>query len=101
MENNLEITIGIPVYHVEKYIEKSLKSALNQDFKLPYEIIVVDDRGTDGSMELVKQIVESHERGEIVRIIRHEENKGLGEARNTIIRNAKGKYLFFWIVMTG
>ena len=45
MENNLEITIGIPVYHVEKYIEKSLKSALNQDFKLPYEIIVVDDRG--------------------------------------------------------
>ena len=95
MENNLEITIGIPVYHVEKYIEKSLKSALNQDFKLPYEIIVVDDRGTDGSMELVKQIVESHERGEIVRIIRHEENKGLGEARNTIIRNAKGKYLYF------
>ena len=43
MENNLEITIGIPVYHVEKYIEKSLKSALNQDFKLPYEIIVVDE----------------------------------------------------------
>lgn len=95
MENNLEITIGIPVYHVEKYIEKSLKSALNQDFKLPYEIIVVDDRGTDGSMELVKQIVESHERGNIVRVIQHENNKGLGEARNTIINNAKGKYLFF------
>ena len=95
MENNLEITIGIPVYHVEKYIEKSLLSALEQDFSLPYEIIVVDDRGTDGSMGLVKRIVESHDRGHIVRIIQHENNKGLGEARNTIINNAKGKYLFF------
>ena len=95
MEKHIKISIGIPVYNVEKYIEKSLTSALEQDFSLPYEIIVVDDRGTDGSMGIVKRIVESHERGNIVRVIQHENNKGLGEARNTIINNAKGKYLFF------
>lgn len=95
MAAEIQVTIGIPVYNVEKYIEKSLTSALVQDFSFPYEIIVVDDRGNDGSMNIVKQVVESHKRGHIVRIIQHEENKGLGEARNTIINNAKGKYLFF------
>lgn len=45
MEKHIKISIGIPVYNVEKYIEKSLTSALEQDFSLPYEIIVVDDRG--------------------------------------------------------
>lgn len=95
MADEIQVTIGIPVYNVEKYIEKSLLSALGQNFPLPYEIIVVDDKGTDGSMGVVKRIIESHERGNIVRVIQHENNKGLGEARNTIINNAIGKYLFF------
>lgn len=91
----IQITIGIPVYNVEKYIEKSLSSALDQTFSLPYEIIVVDDRGNDSSMEIVQKVIGSHQRGSIVHIIQHPENKGLGAARNTIIENAQGKYLFF------
>lgn len=93
--NELQITIGMPVYHVEKYVRKSLLSALDQDFTLPYEILIVDDCGTDRSMDIVHEVISQHPSGDKVRIIRHDKNLGLGEARNTIIRNAKGKYLFF------
>lgn len=89
------ITIGIPVYNVEKYVEKSLRSALEQDFQLPYEILVVDDCGTDSSMAIVRLLQTDHPKGHIIRIIKHDNNMGLGEARNTAIKNAAGKYLLF------
>ncbi len=89
------ITIGFPVYNVEKYVEKSLLSALDQDFQLPYEIIVIDDCGTDNSMAIVHRLQTTHPKGNIIRIIQHEHNKGLGAARNTAIDNAFGKYLLF------
>lgn len=91
----IDITIAIPVYNVEKYVEKSLLSALNQDFSGSYEILVVDDKGTDKSMDVVRRVIENHKKGNIVRIVEHSENKGLGPARNTAIDEAKGKYLFF------
>lgn len=89
------ITIGIPVYNVETYVEKALDSALNQSFMLPYEVLVIDDFGTDNSMDVVFRVKKEHPKGSIIRIIRHESNKGLGTAKNTIIDNALGKYLFF------
>lgn len=91
----IDITIAIPVYNVEKYVEKSLLSALNQDFSGTYEILVVDDKGTDKSMDIVRRVIENHKKGNIVRIVEHPENKGLGPARNTAIDEANGKYLFF------
>lgn len=90
-----EVTIGFPVYNVERYVEKSLLSALEQDFSLPYEILVIDDCGNDCSMEIVQKLQSEHPKGDIIRVIRHEHNKGLGPARNTVIDNAKGKYLLF------
>lgn len=89
------ITIAIPVYNVEKYIEKSLLSALNQNFAFSYEILIIDDCGSDKSMQIVNRILNEHERGSYARIIRHSTNLGLGPARNTAIENARGKYLFF------
>lgn len=89
------ITIGIPVYNVEAYVEKALNSALNQSFSLPYEVLVIDDCGTDQSMSVVNCVREKHPRGSLIRIIKHENNKGLGTAKNTIIDEAHGRYLFF------
>ena len=88
------VTIGIPVYNVEPYIEKCLLSVLNQIYQ-NLEILVVDDLGTDNSMQIVMDLQSSHPFGNRIKIIRHSENKGLGEARNTAIENAKGKYLCF------
>ncbi len=88
------VTIGIPVYNVEPYIEKCLLSVLNQTY--PHlEILVVDDLGTDKSMEKVVQIQQTHANGNFIKIIKHEINKGLGEARNSAIDFASGKYLCF------
>ena len=89
------ITIGIPVYNVEAYVEKALNSALNQSFPQRYEVLVIDDCGTDNSMAIVSRVKEEHPKGSLIRVIRHEFNKGLGVAKNTIIDNALGRYLFF------
>ena len=93
--NNIAVTIGFPVYNVEKYIEKSLCSALQQDFDNPYEILVIDDCGSDKSMDIVHDLAANHPKGNIIRIIKRNNNKGVGEARNLIIKEALGKYLFF------
>lgn len=84
----------MPVYNVEKYVERALLSALNQTYE-NIEFIIADDRGTDTSMDIVRRIVSSHPRGKQVRIIEHERNIGTGAGRNTAIENATGKYLLF------
>ena len=94
MESLPLVTIGIPVYNVEPYIEKCLLSVLNQTYD-NLEILVVDDLGTDNSMTIVANLQHSHPRGQQISVIRHEHNKGVGEARNTSIDAAKGKYLCF------
>lgn len=91
----INVTIAIPVYNVEKYVEKSVLSALNQDFEGSYEILIIDDCGSDCSMDLVDRLVKEHPKGNIVRIVKHSQNMGLGPARNTAIDNAKGEYLYF------
>ena len=88
------VTIGIPVYNVEPYIEKCLLSVLNQTYT-NLEILVVDDLGTDHSMEIVANMQMSQPNGQLIKIIKHLLNKGLREARNTIIDNAQGKYICF------
>ena len=88
------VSIGIPVYNVEPYIEKCLLSVLNQTYQ-NIEVLVVDDCGTDNSMQIVEKIKHSHTRGESIRIVRHVHNKGIGEARNTVIAECKGQYLYF------
>lgn len=92
--NSPLVSIGIPVYNVEPYIEKCLLSVLNQSY-LNIEVLIVDDLGTDRSMQIVKDLQSSHSLGHCIRIIRHSVNRGLGEARNTAIENATGKYLCF------
>ena len=88
------VSIGIPVYNVEPYIEKCLLSALNQTYQ-DLEILVVDDCGSDNSMAIVSGLMRTHSRGNVVRIIKHSQNKGIGEARNTIIKECKGEYVYF------
>ena len=89
-----EISVIIPVYNAEKYIERCLISVLNQSFE-DFEVLVVDDRGTDNSIQKVEEVANNHVNGKKLRIIHHDRNKGVAEARNTIINEASGKYLFF------
>jgi glycosyltransferase involved in cell wall biosynthesis len=69
-----KVTVGMPVYGVEKYIEKCLLSVLNQTYKDEIEILVVDDLGPDNSMGIVRELQNSHPRGKNIRIITQPQN---------------------------
>ena len=88
------VSIGIPVYNVEPYIDKCIESVLNQTYR-NIEILIIDDCGNDKSMQIVEWYKNNKHNGGGIRIIHHNINKGLGEARNTAIDNARGKYIYF------
>ncbi len=88
---SLELSIIVPVYNVEKYVEKCLKSLCG--LGIENEIIVVNDGTRDNSLEVVKRFKENYENENIVII--SQKNKGLSEARNTGLKRAKGKYVSF------
>lgn len=88
-----EVTIGIPVYNIERYVRLAMDSALAQTFP-SIEFLVLDDCGTDSSMDIVREYQQNHPRGGDIRIVRQPQNRGLGCARNRIIEEAKGRYLY-------
>lgn len=85
-------SVIVPVYNVKDYLEECLDSLLGQTMD-DYEIIVVDDCSTDGSLEIARAYARENESR--VRCVEHAVNKGLGGARNTGIESARGRYLLF------
>lgn len=81
------LTITIPCYNSQEYMEKSIKSALTGKDRV--EVIVVDDGSTDQTLEIAKKYEAKFPN--IVKVI-HQENGGHGEAVNTGIKNATGLY---------
>lgn len=100
--SNISVSVIIPVYMVEKYIEKCIVSLLTQTLGNKMEFIFVDDFGTDGSMELVEKYARVDPR---IRIVRNAAHIGPGPSRNAGIAAAVGQYLGFvdpddWIGQT-
>lgn len=89
------ISIIIPVYHVEQYIEDCLKSVVSQSYKGTFECILIDDCGTDASIEIAKHFINQYKGRVLFRILHHEKNQGQSAARNTGINAASGDYLLF------
>ena len=94
MKDYYDVTIGIPVYRSVDYIRENMISALNQTFQ-DIEFLIVDDCGQDGTMDIISQIQKSHQRGNDIRILKNERNKGVGYSRNRLIDEARGRYLYF------
>lgn len=89
-----DVTIGIPVYQAEKYLSRSLESALVQSYP-SIEFLLVDDGSTDGSLAILEGFQKNHPRGGAIRLISHDHNLGVSAARNRIIDEASGTYLYF------
>jgi glycosyltransferase involved in cell wall biosynthesis len=83
------VSVVIPVYNVEQYVEEALTSVLAQTY-LNLEIIVVDDESPDQSIELIERRFNDSR----IQIIQ-QKNRGLAGARNTGIRHANGEYIAF------
>ncbi len=90
LDENLDLSIIMPIYNYEDLIEQTISAALNQKTKYNYELILVDD----GSRQPAKDILEKFKSHPKVKVI-HQENGGIGAARNTGLNNASGRYYMF------
>lgn len=85
-----QVTFVVPMYNMEKYIDKCIQSILMQSLGC-MEILVVDDGSTDQGIKIIKQYEEQYD---FIRIIQ-KDNGGISSARNRGIAEAKGKYICF------
>lgn len=88
------MSVIVPIYNVEKYIERCTTSLMEQSYD-NIEYIFVDDCTADNSINLLESLLKSYPtRLDQVRVIRHDVNKGLPTARNTGLKQAEGVYVF-------
>ena len=85
-----EVSIIIPVYNNEAYVQKCIDSVKKQSFE-EFEAIIVNDGSTDNSRSIIEALIEKDERFHLI----NQENQGVAAARNRGIDQAKGKYLTF------
>ena len=87
---DIQVSIIIPVYNIEKYIKKCVKSLLEQTYQ-NFEIIIINDGSTDRSGEICEQCKECDSRIKVI----HKNNTGVSEARNIGIQKAQGDFIVF------
>lgn len=90
-----KVSIIIPVYNVAPYVGECIESVMAQDATIAMECIVVDDRGTDSSMDIVNRLIEDYDGPIEFRIITQEKNSGQSAARNAGVKVARGEYIYF------
>ena len=89
-EEELPLSVLIPVYNAAPYLRACLLSVLSQDFT-DYEIICVDDGSTDGSGQILAGFERMDPR---IRVLTHPRNKGQSAARNLALSEARGRYVY-------
>lgn len=88
-----ELSIIIPCYNVENYIEDCLNSIKKQLTNFTYEIIIIDDKSTDNSLNIIKNYIKKNKMN--IKLLVNEENYGAGYSRNRAIKEAKYEYISF------
>lgn len=87
------ISILVPVYNVENYIERCARSIFEQSFS-DFEVVFVDDASPDKSICLLQKTINEYPHLiDKIKIVKHDNNKGLSAARNTALNNSNGKYI--------
>lgn len=90
----MKVSVIVPVYSVSAYIERSIRSVMNQTYDC-IECIVVDDATLDDSIVKCKRLIDEYEGPICFRIFHHEYNRGLSESRNTGTIASTGDYIFY------
>lgn len=88
--NSVCVSIIVPIYKVERYLEECILSVLNQSFR-NYELILVDDGSPDNCGKICDRYGKLDERIQVI----HQPNGGLSAARNSGLKRANGKYVYF------
>lgn len=87
--NNKKVSIIIPVYNAEKYLDETIDSIVNQTYK-NFELIIIDDNSTDNSSEIIENWLEKDSR---IIFLKNKYNKGIGGTSNTGLDYATGDYI--------
>lgn len=90
-EYKVQVSIVVPVYNVEAYLDRCVQSLLSQDLLSDIEILLVDDGSTDRSGAICDDYAERHPQISVF----HKENGGLSDARNYGLKRARGEYILF------
>ena len=90
-EYKIQVSIVVPVYNVESYLERCVESLLKQDIMDPIEILLIDDGSTDQS----GAICDAYAKQNPQILVYHKENGGLSDARNFGLDRANGAYILF------
>ena len=91
----LKVSVIIPIYKVENFMERCARSLFEQTLTEEVEFIFVDDASLDCSVSIIHQCLNDYpERKNQTKILVHSQNKGLPSARNTGLQAATGKYVF-------
>lgn len=94
-ENNIKVSICVPVYGGEKYIAQCARSLFEQTYE-DMEYVFVNDCTKDKSIEVVLQVAEDYpKRKDAVKIVNHDKNHGLAASRRTGVENATGDYFLY------
>lgn len=92
--NEIKISVIVPIYNVGKFIERCVRSLMEQTMD-NVEYIFVDDASPDNSIQILQKVLSDYSgRRDNVSILAHAENKGLPAARNTGLAVATGEYIF-------
>ena len=90
MNKEYDVSVIIPIYNSEEYIEQGIQSVLNQS-NIEVELILVNDGSTDGSAGIIDEYAKKYDSVKAI----HQENAGVGAARNRGIREATGEYIAY------
>jgi len=92
--DGVSLSIVVPVFNVAPYLREGLQSLLQADFAQPYEVILVDDCSTDGSLAICREFSARHP--QVFELIEFAANAGVSVARNAGLERARGRYLMFF-----
>jgi glycosyltransferase involved in cell wall biosynthesis len=85
--NSLALSVIMPVYNGQRYLEDAINSVLSQTFK-DYELLIIDDGSTDSSIKIIQSIKDSR-----IRLLKNRKNQGIVYTRNVGLKEAKREYL--------
>ena len=83
------VSVIMPLYNAERFLDETIQSVLNQTYK-NYELIIIDDCGQDGSLDIAKKYAKQDKR---IKIYSNKENKGIAYSRNRGLHEARGEYI--------
>ncbi|WP_302285371.1 glycosyltransferase family 2 protein [Bacteroides clarus] len=93
-QNAIKVSIIVPVYNVEDYIERCILSIMKQTYQ-NIECIIVDDCTPDNSVKIIQTLLYKYNGTVSFQLLRHANNKGLSASRNTGTKKATGDYIYY------